>query len=150
MNETNERRKISRTKVGIGLGVAGVGLVIFLLGVNPGWFRMDRSPVFGFVQIAVFLAGLGLLCLGGFVVLNSLWNGVEKSILADIGFRLAATGYVICVASGLADILGLGNQPFPAIPYFGPWQAVGVTVGEVVIVLGFLFSIPYKKTNSPE
>jgi hypothetical protein len=144
MNESNPTRKISRMRVGIGLAMALLGLFVFLIGVSPGWFGMDRSPVFGFVQIIVFLIGLGTLCLGGFVVLNSLWNGKEKSILADIGFRLVATGYVICVTSALADIVGLGNQPFPAIPYFGPWQAIGVAVGEAVVVIGFLMMIPYK------
>lgn len=133
-----------------GLGVVILGLLIFILGVNPGLFGLDRSPVIGFVQISVFLVGLAMICLGGYFALNTLWNGVEKSIAADIGFRLVSTGYVICVTAGMADVFGFGNQPFPEIPHFGPWQAAGVMIGEVIIILGFLLFIPWpgKKEQS--
>ena len=144
--------KLSRTANGInhfrlrlGVGATILGLVIYLLGVDPGMFGMDRSPVMGFVQISVLLIGLAFICLGGYITLNALWNGSQKSILADIGLRLVATGYLVAVASGMADILGFGNHPFPRIPYFGPLQAVGVIIGEVAIALGFLMIIPYPR-----
>jgi hypothetical protein len=103
--------------------------------------------VTGFVQIATFLVGLALMCLGGYLGLNTLWNGRQKTIAADIGLRLVATGYVVAVASGMADIFGFGNQPLPLIPYFGPWQAVGVMIGEATIVLGFILLIPFRSTE---
>jgi hypothetical protein len=53
------------------------------------------------------------------------------------------TGYVIAVFAGMADIFGMGSQPFPHVPYFGPWQASGVLIGQGVIVLGFLLLIPF-------
>jgi hypothetical protein len=104
---------------------------------------VDRSPVTGFLQIAVFLIGLAMICIGGYMSLISLWNGREKSIAADIGLRLVSTGYVIAVASGMADIFGFGTQPLPNIPYFGWWQALGVMIGEITIALGFILMIPY-------
>ena len=131
----------------LGLSIAILGLLVFLLGVNPGLFGLDRSPVIGFVQISVFLVGLAMICLGGYVALNILWNGEEKSIAADIGFRLVSTGFVICVTSGMADIFGFGNHPFPAVPYFGPWQATGVMIGEAIIILGFLLFIPWPSSK---
>ena len=144
--------KLSRTANGInhfrlrfGIGATILGLVVYLLGVDPGLFGMDRSPVMGFVQISVLLIGLAFMCLGGYITLNALWNGSQKSILADIGLRLVATGYLITVASGMADILGFGNHPFPRIPYFGPLQAIGVIIGEVAIAVGFLMIIPYPR-----
>jgi len=144
--------KLSRTANGInhfrlrlGVGATILGLVIYLLGVDPGLFGMDRSPVMGFVQISVLLIGLAFMCLGGYITLNALWNGSQKSILADIGLRLVATGYLVAVASGMADILGFGNHPFPRIPYFGPLQAIGVIIGEVSIAVGFLMIIPYPR-----
>jgi hypothetical protein len=127
----------------LGLAILGVGLLVYLLGVNPGLFRLDRSPVTGFIQIAVFLAGLALICTGGYITLNSLWDGMQKTISADIGLRLVSTGYVVSVSTGLADVFGFGSHPFPAIPYFGNWQAMGVMLGEALIILGFLLLIPF-------
>ena len=120
-----------------------VGLFIFVVGAKPDIFAWDRSPVVGFVQIAVFLVGLALICLGGYVGLHTLWWGAERTITSDIGSRLVSTGYVIAVFAGLADIFGMGSQSFPAVPYFGPWQASGVLIGQGVITLGFLLMIPF-------
>jgi hypothetical protein len=128
-----------------GLLLTLAGLVVFLIGAMPGIFGLDRSPVIGFVQITVFLIGLGMICFGGYLAMNSLWHGEEKTILADIGVRLVSTGYVITVVSGLADIFGFGSTIFTDIPYFGPWQARGVLFGEIIIILGFLLQVPYRR-----
>ena len=141
------KNRLRSFRIRFGLGVTILGLLIFMLGANPALFGLDRSPVVGFVQISVFLVGLAMICLGGYITLNTLWSGREKSIAADIGFRLVSTGYVISFFSGMADIFGLGNQPFPEIPYYGPWQAVGVVIGEVIIALGFLLLVPHPKRN---
>ncbi|MCZ7551860.1 MAG: hypothetical protein M5U05_04615 [Anaerolineales bacterium] len=61
---------------------------------------------------------------------------------------MVATGYVIAAASGMADVFGFGSQPFPAVPYFGPWQAAGVMFGQVMIAAGFLLLVP--KRSKPE
>ena len=149
MNDSDARKNSLLLRIRISLAILILGFVIFMLGIKPGLFGLDRSPVIGFVQIAVLEVGLGMICLGGFTTLNTLWNGIEKTIAADFGLRLVATGFVISVASGMADVFGFGNQPLPNIPYFGPWQAAGVILGEIVIALGFLLMIPLprKKTN---
>jgi hypothetical protein len=121
-----------------------MGSFIFAVGAKPNWFGWDRSPVVGFIQIAVFLLGLALICMGGYVGLSALWGNEQRSILADIGSRLVGTGYVIAVFTGMADIFGLGSQPLPNVPYFGPWQAGGVLIGQAVIALGLLMIIPYR------
>jgi hypothetical protein len=121
-----------------------LGLLIFAIGTKPNWFGWDRTPVVGFTQIVVFLVGLALICLGGFVGLSSLWGREQRSIIADIGLRLVGTGYVITIFTGLADVFGMGSQSLPKVPYFGPWQAGGVLIGEVVIAIGFLMVIPYR------
>ena len=82
--------------------------------------------------------------MGGFIGLSSLWGREQRSIIADIGLRLVGTGYVIAVFTGLADVFGMGSQPLPKVPYFGPWQAGGVMIGEIVIAIGFLMVIPYR------
>lgn len=121
-----------------------VGLFVFAVGAKPDWFGWDRSPVVGFVQIAVFLTGLGIICLGGFLGMLALWKGQARTIVADLGLRMVGTGYVIAIFAGMADLAGMGSQPLPGIPYFGPWQASGVLIGELVIALGFLMLIPYR------
>jgi hypothetical protein len=133
----------STPRIFVSLTTTLTGLFIFAIGAKPDMFGWDRSPVVGFVQIAVFLAGLGLICLGGYVGLHMLWWGIERTITSDIGSRLVGTGYVITVFAGLADVFGMGSQSFPAVPYFGPWQASGVLIGQGVIAFGFLLMIPF-------
>jgi hypothetical protein len=142
MNHTLNRISDGDFRVRLGLIIVIIGFLVFLLGAEPSMFNMDRSPVVGFVQIAVFLVGLAMVCVGGYISLNGLWNGEPKTIAADIGLRLVSTGYVIAAISGMADIFGFGSQTFPELPYFGPWQARGVMVGEIVIAIGFLLLIP--------
>lgn len=148
MDQRQQPNGTGRLRIRFGLGMVIFGLLVYLLGADPALFGLDRSPVTGFVQIAVFTVGLAIICVGGYFTLNALWNGREKTIAADVGQRLVATGYVIAFASGMADVLGFGTHPFPFIPYFGPWQAVGVMIGEVMIALGFLLLIPTPEQDS--
>ena len=141
--DTSPRRDNRRFRIRIGLVILLVGLVVFTLGTNPAVFGLDRSPVTGFISITVLLIGLALICIGGYIAINATWNGTQKTILADIGIRLVATGYVIAVASALADIFGIGSHPFPGIPSFGFVQVIGVILGEFTIALGFLLFLRY-------
>ena len=132
-----------RRRVRVGLAVTLFGLLVFLIGARPSMFGIDRSPVIGFIQIAVFLVGLAIICLGGYISLTSLWREKPTSIAADIGLRLVATGYVVAVFAGMADIFGLGSQSLPNLPYFGEWQATGVEIGQAIIALGFFLLLPF-------
>ena len=134
----------SRLRVRVGLITTLFGLFVFLVGTKSAWFGLQRTPTVGFVNISVFLVGLAIICLGGYTSLWGLWKGMERSIGADIGLRLVATGYPIAVFSGMADIFGFGSQPPPQIPFFGPIQALGVLLGEIVIAFGFLLLVPYR------
>jgi hypothetical protein len=141
MNEPAFR--ISNVRIRFSLLCVGLGLFIFVVGAKPNWFGWNKSPAVGFIQIAVFLVGLALICAGGYVGLSALWGKEQRSIIADIGLRLIGTGYVISVFTGLADVFGMGSQALPKVPYFGPWQAGGVLIGQFVIAVGFLMLIPY-------
>lgn len=145
--KTPAKKTFSSRRIRSGLIITLLGLVIFLIGARPGFFGIDRSPVIGFIQIAVFLVGLALVCLGGYMSLMALWKDRQTSISADIGLRLVATGYVISVFTGMADMFGFGSHPLPGIPYFGPWQALGVEIGQAVIALGFLLLIPLRPSR---
>jgi hypothetical protein len=138
------QKPLSRMRIRTGLFITLAGFFIFIVGAKPDWLGWDRSPVVGFVQIAVFLVGLAIICLGGYIGLLALWGGGQRSIAADIGLRLVSTGYVISVFAGMADVFGMGTHPLPNVPYFGPVQATGVVLGEIVIGVGFLLLIPYR------
>jgi hypothetical protein len=138
-------------RIRAGLIMTLFGMIIFLVGARPGVFHVDRSPVVGFVQIAVFLVGLAIMCLGGYTSLMAFCKNGNRTIPADIGTRLVTTGYVIAVFSGMADVFGFGTQMWPRVPFFGRWQAAGVQIGEAVIAIGFLLLLPFrwkKKTQS--
>lgn len=137
----------SRFRIRTGLSITLIGLLVFLVGARPSLFDLDRSPVVGFVQISVFLVGLSAICIGGYICLMAFWQNGDRSIPADIGIRLVTTGYVISVFCGMADVFGFGTQLRPRVPFFGPWQAAGVQVGEAVIAIGFLLLIPYQRTK---
>jgi hypothetical protein len=144
MKQTIVRPVLKRPRVRVGLGLTTAGFLIFLLGSSPGLVGLNRSPATGYLQILVFLIGLAVISLGGYLALAGLWNGFQKTIIADIGLRVVATGYVVAVGSGMADLLGFGSHVYPVTPYFGPWQEGGVILGEIVIAVGFLLLIPYR------
>ncbi len=133
-------------RIQLGLIIAIGGFLLFMVGARPELFLLDRSPVVGFIQIAVMLIGLAFICIGGYLSLAGLWKDNQLSIAAELGVRLISTGYVIAVFSGLADIFGLGSHPTPEfIPYFGEWQARGVQIAEGFIAIGMLMMLPYSQ-----
>jgi hypothetical protein len=140
--------RVSNARIRFSLTCVGLGLFIFVVGAKPSWFGWDHSAAVGFIQISVFLIGLALICTGGYVGLSALWGKEQRTIIADIGLRLIGTGYVIAVFTGMADVFGMGSQALPKVPYFGPWQAGGVLMGQFVIAVGFLMLIPYHYHSS--
>lgn len=138
---------IPRRRIQFGLIISVGGFLVFLVGVKPETFMLDRSPVLGFIQIAVMLVGLAIICVGGYISISGLWKGQRPSIAAELGVRIISTGYIIAVFSGFADIFGLGSHPYPEfIPYFGEWQARGVQIAEAFIALGMLMMLPYARS----
>jgi hypothetical protein len=120
-----------------------VGLFLFLLGVNPATFGLDRSRVIGYVQAIVFLLGLGLIVLVSYVVAAlQRRNGEALSLVQDIGGRLMATGYVLAAFSSVADLIGLGSEPLPRPPHFGLLQSGGLLVGVLLTLIGLSMFYP--------
>ncbi len=140
---TEDPLSYSKRRIRVGLILTIIGYLTFLLGARPSLFGLDRSRVIGFVQISVFLIGLGIITLGSYLTLNALWPSGKKTIAADIGTRLISTGYVICVFTGMADIFGLGSHRLPNV-FFGPLQARGMALGMGTIAVGFLLLIRYR------
>lgn len=134
-------------RVRIRLSIAGIilGFLVVLIGAKPSWFGLDRSPVVGFIQIAVMLIGIAIICISGYAAIHGLWRKQQFSIAADIGVRLVSTGYVITLFSGMADVLGIGSHPLPGLPVFGIWQARGMEIGLAMIAIGFITMFPYRQ-----
>jgi uncharacterized membrane protein len=80
-------------------------------------------------------------------LLIAFWNGGPKSLRADFGTRIIATGYVICAFTALADAFGFGTTP----PYvlLGTLHR-GVMIGIIVICIGLLLLLRPKKYLSKE
>lgn len=118
-----------------------IGLFLFLIGIQPDLIGMNRSQTVGFVQIGVWLFGLGIILLGAYATVRVVRNGKPTSLLADIGLRLIATGYVVAATASLADFIGVGAQRMPNI-YFGPVQMIGLVTGVVLSLLGVILYWP--------
>jgi hypothetical protein len=148
-NISKSNHKFSRTRVNLGLGLTIAGFLIFILGADPALVGLDRSPYIGFVQSATFSFGLAMLCLGGYLSFRAcqLTDRIQ-SLAQDIGVRLVATGYLISLISAMADVFGFGTQSWPALPFFGPRQAAGVIVGEIIIAIGFILYMPFFSTKA--
>src|SRR3989304_8244541 len=80
--------------------LALLGLLIFLIGINPGLIGMNRSPAVGFVQVGVWLTGLGILLTGAYAALRVVRNGRPTTLLNDVGFRPSGRGLLGAGAGG--------------------------------------------------
>ena len=125
------------------------GLALFALGLQPQWFGLDHSPVIGYLQVVVFLFGLGCVVTATYV-LEKLMRRTHQpvTIREDVGARLAATGYVLLAVSSTADLIGLGSHPLPGSPHLGRLQSIGLLVGMAMIVIGFVMHHP--RTDKPK
>jgi hypothetical protein len=141
--DTKPGAPYSKRRVRTGLIITLIGFAFFILGARPDIFGLDRSAVIGFVQISVFEVGLGLMCLGGYISLMAFWRRQTATLSVDFGVRFVATGYVVTVICGMADVFGMGSHPLPGIPYFGVWQGIGVMIGEGISSIGLLLLIPW-------
>ena len=129
-------------RFGIALIVAG--FFTFVLGIFPDIVRLNLTPGMGIVQIFTFLFGIGLMVLGGYIyAYTTRLRARTRRLRHEVGQRLIATGYVLCCASALADVLGIGSHNIPERdPFFGLWQAGGVLIGVLVIIFGlFLYTM---------
>jgi hypothetical protein len=123
-------------------GLTGLilGFLILIIGLRPDLFGLDRGRYIGYVQIIVILIGLGFMTLSATGMLIAFWNGGPKSLRADFGTRIIATGYVICAFTALADAFGFGTNPLPNV-MIGTLQSYGVMIGIFVICLGLFLAI---------
>ncbi len=126
-----------------------IGLLIFMVGIQPDLIGMNRSITVGFVQIGVWLTGLAILLVAAYSTVRVIRNGKANSLRADIGIRLIATGYVVAAVGSLADFIGVGAHRMPII-HFGYIQMIGLVTGVLLSMLGVILYMPWKKEVNTE
>ncbi len=137
-----------RIRIQLGLTLSFFGFTVLIFGLKPEVFGLSTSLSVGFAQILTFLVGLGVLIWGATIVLSAFWPKGGQSLLADFGLRVIATGYMICVFTGLADAFGFGTNPLPDV-FMGGLQRRGVIIGMAVVLIGCLMMIRYQKYRDP-
>lgn len=117
-----------------------LGILLSVLSMAADYFGLDKTPGFGMIQMFELLVGITCLTIAGFTYLRSLGARMTRSLQADIGGRLAATGLVFSYVTGLADLMGIGTHPHPDYerPFVGWLQLGGLTLGILSILVGLL------------
>lgn len=131
----------SRLLFGFNLFLFIIGTLIVAASLGAEILGLDITPGFGMIQMAQLLIGLTLLTLAGYLQIYALREpNTPRSLQADIGVRLGATGVVFAYVAGLSDLLGIGThvQPNFERPFVGPLQLGGIGVGIILITGGML------------
>jgi hypothetical protein len=118
-----------------------VGNVLVVVSLAAEILGLDLTPGFGIIQMLQLLIGLTFLTFAGFLHIYSLRPAdAPRSLQADIGIRLAATGLVFAYVAGLSDLMGIGTHVEPAFerPYVGPLQLGGLVLGIISITIGMI------------
>jgi len=118
-----------------------LGLLLCGLALGAEVLGLDLTPGFGMVQMLQMLVGLTFLTLAGYLRIHSMRPAnTPRSLQADIGIRLGATGLVFAYTLGWADLIGIGTHIGPDFerPFVGPLQLGGLIVGIVMITVGII------------
>jgi hypothetical protein len=116
-----------------------LGLLLSLLSLLADYIGLDLTPGFGILQMITLLIGMTCITAALYGYIYGLrGNNTPRSLQADIGVRLGATGLVLLYVAGLADLIGIGThiQPQFERPYVGPLQIGGMSLGILCISVG--------------
>jgi hypothetical protein len=118
-----------------------IGLAASALALGAELLGLDLTPGFGMVQMLQLLIGLTCLTVAGYMRVHMLRpRDAPRSLQADIGVRLGATGLVLAYTAGWADLIGIGTHVEPSFtrPFVGPLQLGGFLLGVFIITIGLL------------
>ncbi|MFQ5436341.1 MAG: hypothetical protein ACE5FD_15860 [Anaerolineae bacterium] len=135
------REKVRQLRISLVLVLYVVGVILGVMSLGAELVGLDLTPGFGMVQMLQLLLGISSLTLATFVLLrNARGVNAPRSLQADVGVRLAATGLVFVYVSGLSDLIGIGTHVKPAFtrPFVGPLQLIGIALGVLSILAGML------------
>ena len=144
----NEKTTKIRNTVTITLAVLGILLCVISLAAE--FLGIDRTPGFGMIQMFELLVGITFLTLALFIYLYKMGQNESRSLQADIGVRLAATGLVFAYIAGMADLFGIGTHPHPDFerPFVGWLQLGGLGVGILSILIGLYLFYSSRRVQS--
>jgi hypothetical protein len=131
----------SRIRKFVTIFLAILGVLLISLAIIADYARLDLTPGFGMVQMFATLSGLTFLTLAAFLYLHSLRpKDAPRSLQADIGIRLGATGLIFTYVTGMSDLIGIGTHVDPLFdrPFVGPFQLGGILIGVMMIVAGLI------------
>jgi len=135
------RDLVTQLEVIFSVILAVLGMVLSMISLGAEILGLDLTPGFGMVQMFQLLIGLTLLTIAGFLRIHSLRSSdTPRSLQADLGIRLGATGLVFGYVAGLSDLIGIGTHVGPSFsrPFVGPLQLGGLLVGVLMITAGML------------
>ena len=131
----------NRIRLIVALLLSLVGALALLVSLGARALGQDITPGFGAWQMLFLLVGITCFTVAGFLVLQSRrLPNAPRSLQAEIGVRLAATGLVFAYVSGFADLLSIGTHPhanYPR-PFVGWLQISGILLGILSILVGML------------
>jgi hypothetical protein len=117
----------------------GVGLLASVLSLLADYLGLDLTPGFGVLQMVTLLVGITCITAALYGYVYGLRGAnAPRSLQAEIGVRLGATGLVLAYVAGLSDLIGIGThvQPNFERPYVGPLQIGGMALGILCISVG--------------
>jgi hypothetical protein len=132
---------VNQLEVIFSLILALLGFFLSLISLGAEILGLDLTPGFGIVQMFQLLTGLTLLTIAGYLRVHTLRSpDAPRSLQADVGLRLGATGLVFAYVSGLSDLIGIGTHVDPNFerPFVGPLQLGGLLIGVLIITAGLL------------
>jgi hypothetical protein len=127
-----------------------LGSALMIVSITAEWLGLDLTPGFGMVQMFQLLLGLTLLTASGYLHIYSLRvHDAPRSLQADIGLRLGASGIVLAYASGFSDLVGIGTHSEPAFarPFVGWLQLTGLAIAVLLISIGLLLYFTSRGTR---
>ncbi len=139
-NETNRNGRAEKIRKIVTIGLLLLGTILVAMSLAAEFLGVDITPGFGIVQIFQLLLGITCLTLGIFVAISKKRRSAPKSLQAEIGARLAATGLVFAYITGLSDLFSIGTHVQPRFerPFVGPLQLGGIVLSVLVVIAGIL------------
>lgn len=117
-----------------------VGIALIALSIAAEFLGLDLTPGFGIVQMFQLLLGISSVTFAIFLWMRQKRGDAPRSLQADIGVRLAATGLVFAYVAGFSDLLLIGTHVAPRFerPFVGPLQLGGLVLSIFLIAAGIL------------